>query len=107
MTDPDNVGSLSDEALADFGRALHAILDSTSPAHAGFQVWDWRNPALVLRHHNAESTINQQQMGNAVFAARMAFNWTFVGFGFSTPPPKEVVTTRVCYTDDKGKTVCQ
>ena len=28
-----------DEALSAIGEALHTIMDSTSPAHQGFQVW--------------------------------------------------------------------
>jgi RHS repeat-associated protein len=86
--DADDDHALSDQALADFASALHAILDSTSPAHEGFQVWDWRNPALIRRHHNAEKTINAQQMQSAVSAARNAFNSTFGGnFGFTAPNP--------------------
>jgi hypothetical protein len=69
--------SLSNNALAKFAAALHAILDSTSPAHAGFQVWEWWNPALVWRHHWAENSINPQQLNTAVAAARNAFNTTF------------------------------
>jgi RHS repeat-associated protein len=93
MNDPDanEDHALSDQALADFASALHAILDSTSPAHEGFQVWDWRNPALIVRHHNAEKTINGQQMQGAVSAARNAFNNTFGGlFGITVanPTPK-------------------
>ncbi len=107
LNDPDNAGSLSDEALARFAEALHAILDSTSPAHAGFQKWDWRNPGLIIAHHNAEKTINPQQMLNAVTSAQNAFNLTFGNFGFTAPPPKEHVTHKICYTDDKGKQVCQ
>jgi RHS repeat-associated protein len=90
MNDPDanEDHALSDQALADFAEALHAILDSTSPAHEGFQVWDWRNPALIVRHHNAEKTINDQQMQGAVSAARNAFNNTFGGlFGITVPNP--------------------
>ncbi len=109
LNDPDNAGSMSDEALARFGEALHAILDSTSPAHAGFQKWDWRNPALVIAHHNAEKTINDQQMQNAINAGRNAFNSTFGMFGFNiAPEPKATVTVTVtnCVTDSNGKKTC-
>lgn len=109
LSDPDNAGSLSDEALARFGEALHAILDSTSPAHAGFQKWDGRNPALVIAHHNAEKTINDQQMQNAINAARSAFNSTFGIFDFTiAPEPKATVTVTVtnCVTDSNGKKIC-
>ena len=109
LNDPDNEGSMSDEALARFGEALHAILDSTSPAHAGFQKWDWRNPALVIAHHNAEKTINPQQMQNAINAARSAFNSTFGMFGFTiATEPKATVTVTVtnCVTDSNGKKTC-
>jgi RHS repeat-associated protein len=68
---------LSNDALAQFGLALHAILDSTSPAHAGFQVWNWRNPKLINMHHQTEKSITPQQFIAAVGAAKSAFNGTF------------------------------
>ena len=78
MADPDNkLDNLSPASLEAFGAALHAILDSTSPTHAGFQKWDWRNPTLVRNHINGEKTINAQQMQNAVNAARNAYNATY------------------------------
>jgi RHS repeat-associated protein len=67
----------SDKALAEFAAALHAILDSTSPAHSGFQVWDWRNYWMVKAHINTESTISSWQLQVAVATARAAFNKTF------------------------------
>jgi RHS repeat-associated protein len=110
----------SNVALKRFAAALHAILDSTSPAHAGFQIWDWRNPALVWRHHWTENTINQQQLNNAVAAAQNAFNSTFFpSFGDpfdrlqlqtqQQPPPQPtpMVTSKICYTLDDGTQVCQ
>jgi len=34
-----------------YGRALHPIMDSTSPEHEGFQVWSpFRNPFRAARH---------------------------------------------------------
>jgi hypothetical protein len=83
FSDPDTeMTQINPESLAEFGKALHAIEDSLSPAHAGFQVWDY-NPAHVLHHHNAENSINAQQMQNAVNAARSAFNTTYSFFGFT------------------------
>jgi hypothetical protein len=37
-----NQSNIRDQILAfrDLGRALHPIMDSTSPAHSGWQVWD-------------------------------------------------------------------
>ena len=35
--EPSGVNGLSSTALSDFGLALHALTDSTSPAHMGFQ----------------------------------------------------------------------
>lgn len=114
LNDTDSSGALSDEALARFGEALHAVLDSTSPAHAGFQEWDWRDAWLVIGHYYAEKTINPQQMQNAITAARNAFNSTFGMFGFAIvlpPEPKPHVTHKICvndeYTNDKTKQVCQ
>jgi RHS repeat-associated protein len=68
---------ISDSALISFARALHAILDSTSPAHAGFQVWDWRDLGSDRRHRNAEARITSQQLSAAISAAHAAFSNTF------------------------------
>lgn len=68
---------LSNDALAKFAAALRAVLDSTSPAHAGFQVWQWWNPVLVWKHHWAENSISPQQLRTAVSAAQNAFRSTF------------------------------
>jgi hypothetical protein len=72
---------LSDSALTAFGLALHAMVDSTSPAHAGFQTWNVWNPFLVKNHVEAEKTITQPQLINAANVARNAFNETFGVFG--------------------------
>jgi hypothetical protein len=108
---------LSNDALKQFAAALHAILDSTSPAHAGFQRWDYRKPWLVKAHIAAESTITKQQTANAVQAARNAFSATFTPSGFNefdllqimynqkTPEPS--VTSKICYYDSSGNLVCQ
>jgi hypothetical protein len=108
----------SDKALEEFAAALHAIEDSTSPAHAGFQVWEWWNPRLVWQHHWAENTITPQQFQNSVNAAQQAFrntftlpSWqSFLNVGFQDtpqppPPPKEQVTS--CITFEDGTKSCQ
>jgi RHS repeat-associated protein len=78
MADPDNkLDNLSEASLEEFGEALHAIEDSLSPAHAGFQEWNWMNPFAVYRHIQTEKTISPQQMQNAVNAARNAYNATY------------------------------
>jgi RHS repeat-associated protein len=106
----------SEKALAEFAAALHAIEDSTSPAHAGFQLWEWYNPKLVWQHHWAENTITPQQFQNSVNAAQQAFrntfttpSWqSFLTFGFQAAPqpqPKEQVTS--CITFEDGTKSCQ
>lgn len=78
MADPDNkLDNLSDASLAAFGTALHAIEDSLSPAHSGFQVWNVWNLFADWRHHNAENTISPAQMQAAVNAAIKAYNATY------------------------------
>lgn len=105
MADPDNkLDNLSDASLEAFGQALHAILDSTSPAHAGFQEWNVWNFAADWRHHNAEKTISPQQMQNAVHAARIAYNATY---GYLIGPMQDnssVTTTQGAGTPCGGNT---
>jgi RHS repeat-associated protein len=83
LSDPDvKLSNLSPEALEAFGKALHAVADSTSPAHSGFQKWNWANLWDSLHvHPGKEKTPNSQQMQNAVNAAQNAFNNTFGLFG--------------------------
>jgi RHS repeat-associated protein len=45
------------------GRALHPIMDSTSPAHIGWQVWDnpILDPAEILQHGSLPSSIEDMK----------------------------------------------
>jgi hypothetical protein len=84
LSDPDSAldNQLSDSALAAFGLALHDIVDSTSPAHAGFQLWNWKNfHDSSYAHERRESSITRPQLINAANVARNAFNATFGVFG--------------------------
>jgi hypothetical protein len=109
--------SLSNDALVHFAMALHAVTDSTSPAHAGFQLWDWRNPLLVWRHMQNEKNITPGQLQTAVSAAQGLFNQTFGMFGFDEfdllsleqgqQQQQEQVTHQICSYDENGNMVCQ
>jgi RHS repeat-associated protein len=103
---------LSNDALAQFAAALHAVLDSTSPAHSGFQAWEWWH---FRRHNKAEATINSQQLNTAVTAARNAFDQTFHP-NFNEfdllqlqlrSQQQTAVNSKFCYYTDDGKQVCQ
>jgi hypothetical protein len=72
---------LKPDALVAFGKALHAILDSTSPAHEGFQVWNY-NLWDIQSHAAREYTISDDQMRAAIYRARLAFNVAFGSLGF-------------------------
>jgi RHS repeat-associated protein len=105
---------LSNKALTHFAAALHAIMDSTSPAHSGFQRWNWMDVHGDVLHHYAENSITPQQLQDAVFAARMEFNSVFrdpFRDPFFNPPsswqPTEHVTSRICYSGEGGKMICQ
>jgi RHS repeat-associated protein len=75
--EPSGINGLSSDALSEFGLALHAVTDSTSPAHIGFQEWKWDDPMGVLDHIQTEATHTPQQMQSAVNAAQQAFRRTF------------------------------
>ena len=78
LSDPDAASkNLSPEALAAFGKALHAYTDSTSPSHEGFQRWRWYNLPGVLYHKWQERKPSDAQMQNAINIARGAFSTTF------------------------------
>jgi len=103
-SEPSGIDGVSGDALSKFGLALHAVTDSTSPAHIGFQEWNWQDPMGVLDHVQTESTISPQQMQHAVSVAQSAFRKTFGDYWFwmaTTPPAaKEHVTHRIC--DENG-----
>ncbi|OGL41433.1 MAG: hypothetical protein A2043_05590 [Candidatus Schekmanbacteria bacterium GWA2_38_9] len=53
-------------AIEELGKGMHALMDSTSPSHAGFQVWDgmlspstWRG---FRSHIEAESVISYNEL---------------------------------------------
>jgi hypothetical protein len=76
-------------AIEAFGVLLHAVTDETSPAHEGFQPWDWRdfcsatwlgcNADSVLSHtsREGEREFTLQRENQAVGAARQWFLYTF------------------------------
>lgn len=75
----------SDKALAEFAAALHAVVDSTSPTHRGFQVWNWKNPRLVVKHVHGEreSVFSGSVVDEAISAAQRAFNQTFHPYNYN------------------------
>jgi hypothetical protein len=63
-----NTGEL-DKAYFELGMALHPIMDSTSPSHAGFQAWEgvFNTPGYkLLVHWYMERKINEQQLNATV-----------------------------------------
>lgn len=53
-------------AYFNLGMMLHGVMDSTSPAHAGFQRWSW-NPGTVDQHGDMPGSIE-----NSTYARRYA-----------------------------------
>jgi len=70
---------LANDALTGLGNALHPVMDSSSPAHAGFQ--QWTGGGLVgqtlLAHGAKELTINTQQLNAAIAAVRVEYSKLF------------------------------
>ncbi len=63
-----NAGEL-EKAYFELGMALHPIMDSTSPSHAGFQIWEgfFNTPGYkLLAHWFREWEINEQQLNATV-----------------------------------------
>jgi RHS repeat-associated protein len=60
--------------LSDFGRGLHALADSTSPSHRGFQPWE---PTHALAHHNKEKSIGLDDYLNTIKLMRQYYQKTF------------------------------
>jgi len=66
-----------DEGLADLGEALHSLMDATSPAHEGFQVWyGFETPedkAASIAHAIRESKITPQQLAQVAKMLRQRY----------------------------------
>jgi hypothetical protein len=69
------------DALSAFAKAAHAITDSLSPAHGGFQEWGgwFQNPwgTAIEGHGQRESTITPAQLSQNAQAVRQLFIRTF------------------------------
>ena len=87
-----SVSDLTPESLAAFAKALHAVLDSTSPAHEGFQQWKILD---AIGHHFRETSISDDQMKKAVQAARATFYATYLRDGLNT----DNTSVSTSYTD--------
>lgn len=85
----DGDAGLFNNALEAFGGLLHAVTDETSPAHEGFQVWEWGDwcdgnipgcdlgsvPGHIRREDWSAFTPQREQQ--AIDAARRSFLDTF------------------------------
>ncbi|WP_256077781.1 hypothetical protein [Massilia sp. YIM B04103] len=63
------------DALYEFGLALHAIQDSTSPSHSGFQLWTGRETKSELADHVSKEIINPGQGSSLFRATQEAWRW--------------------------------
>jgi len=56
------------EAYEALGRALHPVMDSTSPSHEGFQAWRgiMAHPIEANRHRKAEKAITPERRQESV-----------------------------------------
>jgi len=62
------------KALSDFGRGLHALADSTSPSHRGFQPWE---PEHAWAHHEKETSIGIDDYLNTINLMHQYYQTTF------------------------------
>jgi RHS repeat-associated protein len=104
---------ISPLALAAFGNALHTVTDRTSPAHEGYQPWFgtkwWQKKSL--KHFRQEANPWHPNVITAVRAAQDEFVRTF-GFGWNQMDliglqQRQEVTHRICFTDERGKKICE
>ena len=62
-------------AMFHFGIALHALQDSTSPAHAGFQPWTGHETGKEKRHHVYQEYSNPGEGSELYEITRDAWRW--------------------------------
>ena len=63
------------EALTEFGLALHALQDSTSPAHTGFQVWSGNESKFQQLEHVLKEFVNPGSDSELYRATEQAWEW--------------------------------
>ncbi|MGH9533337.1 MAG: hypothetical protein ACRD2E_00600 [Terriglobales bacterium] len=79
----DQAAGDNQKAMTDFGRAVHAISDETSPMHRDGQgnPIEWHNPIehpiLAKEHSDGERHITPAQLAAAVSAVQTAYGKTF------------------------------
>jgi hypothetical protein len=90
------------------GAAMHLVMDLTSPAHVGFQVWNWPQLNEDRNHVARESRApTQQEMNMAVAMLRVAYAQVFgqaaadAASGLSTGPPPVKKAPDDSHTDNK------
>lgn len=69
-----NADSLTD-ALTEFGIALHALQDSTSPSHAGFQLWSRSESIFEKFNHVRKEPFGPGADSELYRATRKAWKW--------------------------------
>lgn len=80
---PDDALLYHDEALHEFGLALHTIQDATSPSHTGFQPWygdGWGHKSEALAHVRKE---DYDPGAGSHLDKATAWFWTFFSCGQS------------------------
>jgi hypothetical protein len=110
---------ISPKALQIFGNFTHPLVDATSPAHEGFQPWNGctRVSNIIggaclslggIWHGLKETPLafTGQRKADAISVIQYYFLQTF-GQDAYQQATKEQVTSKVCYTDENGKKVCQ
>jgi RHS repeat-associated protein len=64
-----------DQALHEFGVALHTLQDSTSPSHAGFQEWTGEESVFEIGAHIGSEVINPGSGSELFNITEDAWNW--------------------------------
>ena len=104
---------ISPNALTAFGNGLHTVTDRTSPEHRGNQPWYGTNGAAnvgrAIQHVAGESVLrNEPVFQSGIQAARQFFFETFGSNAYvAATRKKEVVTSKVCFEGDNGKSACK
>ncbi len=70
---------VANDALTALGKALHPVMDSSSPAHAGFQEWAGNGlfQQKLVKHGLRERSISPQQLNAAIAACRAEYERLF------------------------------
>ena len=85
----DELSGKHSQALIELSKAIHAMTDSTSPAHMGFQTWSFQEGIVEMAHHILQERYYPDDNTNARYRSHLqgAIRYAYDIFSGTTALP--------------------